>query len=122
MGIMKTVILGVIVLFSLFSTGKGCFGRCTVSTGRLVETTVTSIMHQQDDIKELEKESFIVCDTDGDEGLSWDEVEKCEDKYKLFLDVDSFDHLPNKEEFESFDTNEDGVLFYKEWEDAIDEE
>ena len=33
-----------------------------------------------------------------------------------------FDHLPNKEEFESFDTDKDGVLFYDEWEKSIDEE
>ena len=33
---------------------------------------------KQDEIMELEKESFIVCDTDGDKGLSWEEVDNCE--------------------------------------------
>ena len=33
-----------------------------------------------DGLKEFEKESFIFCDTDGDQGLSWDEVENCEVK------------------------------------------
>ena len=42
----------------------------------------------QNEIIELEKESFIVCDTDGDKGLSWDEVDNCEVKniwLKIFV-------------------------------------
>ena len=42
----------------------------------------------QNEIIELEKESFIVCDTDGDKGLSWEEVDNCEVKnfwLKIFV-------------------------------------
>ena len=97
---------------------------------------------KQDEIMELEKESCIVCDTDGDKGLSWEEVDNCEvlkngdleysfswlsfqylfqimkAKYGLFLDMESLDHLPNKEDFDTFDTDKDGILFFEEWENA----
>merc|ERR1711936_1366669 len=65
------------------------------------------------DIEFLEKKSFDVCDIDEDGGLSWDEVEICEENYKDFLKID---HLPTKEDFDHFDADSNGVLFFDEWE------
>ena len=80
--------------------------------------------------------SFDVCDKDGDGGLTWQEVEDCivsitnqsvsrpisikhisifQDAYGAFINVDK---LPSKEDFEMFDTNEDGTLYYDEWAEA----
>merc|ERR1712141_317397 len=66
-----------------------------------------------EEIKILEEEAFVVCDFDKDGGLSWDEVEKCEDMYGKLLNLD---HLPNKNDFDHYDTNSNGVLLFEEWE------
>merc|ERR1711971_262361 len=53
-----------------------------------------------------------VCNTDGEEGLSWAEVEDC---------LEHFCHLlpeiacPTKEEFEFFDMDGNGILTWSEW-------
>merc|ERR1712018_299558 len=67
------------------------------------------------DIAYLEWMFFDVCDKDGDGGLTWQEVEDCIDAYGAFINVDK---LPSKEDFESFDTNGDGTLYYDEWAEA----
>ena len=38
-----------------------------------------------------------------------------QDAYGAFINVDK---LPSKEDFEMFDTNEDGTLYYDEWAEA----
>jgi len=65
------------------------------------------------DVEFLEQKAFDVCDIDEDGGLSWDEVELCEENYGEFLKLD---HLPNKDDFEHFDADSNGVLFFDEWE------
>merc|ERR1711890_145112 len=65
-----------------------------------------------DDI--IQKEAFNICDSDGTEGLTWAEVEKCLEKYSML--VEAFVHfLPTHEEFDSFDLNKDGTLLLEEW-------
>merc|ERR1711976_615884 len=67
------------------------------------------------DIAYLEWMSFDVCDENGDGGLTWQEVEDCINAYGAFINVDK---LPSKEDFEHFDTNGDGTLYYDEWAEA----
>ena len=88
------------------------------------------------DIAYIEWMSFDVCDENGDGGLTWQEVEDCivsiyvfviydkiemlrfiqfQNAYGAFVNVDK---LPSKEDFEHFDTNGDGTLYYDEWAEA----
>lgn len=60
----------------------------------------------------LEKQTFTVCEEDGQPGLTWDEVEHCLEKYQQFLN-DAV--IPSKDDFVYFDENSDGVLFFDEW-------
>merc|ERR1712018_527135 len=69
-------------------------------------------------LKDLEKKAFQVCDEDQDGGLTWDEVSQYEDAYGQFINLDS---LPDENDFKDFDADEDGVLFYEEWEKQVDE-
>ena len=45
------------------------------------------------------------------DGLTWNEVELCEDKFCEMLTIT----CPTKTDFESFDVNEDGILTIKEF-------
>merc|ERR1712080_585474 len=64
-------------------------------------------------IELLEKKSFEICDENEDGGLSWAEVETCEETYGLFVNLD---RLPNKEDFDYFDSDQNGILYFEEWE------
>ena len=54
-------------------------------------------------------EAFSVCNLDGIDGLTWNEVEQCEDKFCEMLT----NTCPTKTDFESFDANGDGFLQVK---------
>ena len=41
-----------------------------------------------------------------------------QDAYGQFINLDS---LPDENDFKDFDADEDGVLFYEEWEKQVDE-
>merc|ERR1719249_194355 len=60
----------------------------------------------------LEMYAFTVCEADGQQGLTWAEVEQCEDK---FADTDFSMPPPSFEDFTKFDVNGDGVLTMEEW-------
>ena len=63
------------------------------------------------------KESFIfmMCDQDGDEGLTWNEVLECEDVFGHLLHMwPTMVILPTKEDFDSYDADKDGILFLEE--------
>merc|ERR1712012_926812 len=67
-------------------------------------------------LNELDMQSFAVCNNDGEPGLTWDEVDLCVTTFgHFFKDV----NIPTLEDFEHFDTNADGVLFYEEWLKAL---
>merc|ERR1719361_657936 len=73
---------------------------CSPGEGREMdesEEMFTDETEEFEEIKILEQEAFVVCDFDKDGGLSWDEVEKCEEMYGKLLKLD---HLPNKDEVE----------------------
>merc|ERR1712240_622922 len=66
------------------------------------------------DIEELEMQAFEQCESDGEEGLTWDEVEECEAMFGPMLTDQGID-LPTEEDFQASDLNKDGILLYKEW-------
>merc|ERR1712126_252525 len=49
-----------------------------------------------DDIEELEMQAFEQCESDGEEGLTWDEVEECEALFGPMLTDQGID-LPTEE-------------------------
>merc|ERR1712243_277434 len=71
------------------------------------------------DIEELEMQAFEQCESDGEEGLTWDEVEECEAMFGLMLTDQGID-LPTEEDFQASDLNKDGILLYKEWMEWVD--
>merc|ERR1719153_462353 len=59
---------------------------------------------------EIEETAFGECESDGEEGLTWAEVEQCEDKY-----ADYGVPLPTFEDFQECDLDNDGTLLMEEW-------
>merc|ERR1712126_504483 len=58
------------------------------------------------DIEELEMQAFEQCESDGEEGLTWDEVEACEAMFGPML-TDQGIVLPTEEDFQASDLNKD---------------
>merc|ERR1712112_669737 len=71
------------------------------------------------DIEELEMQAFEQCESDGEEGLTWDEVEECEAMFGPMLTDQGID-LPTEEDFQASDLNKDGILLYREWQEWAD--
>lgn len=62
----------------------------------------------------LAKQAFQTCETDGEEGLTWDEVDACEDDFCQLLNIE----CPTEEEHEAMDLNGDGNLTWSEYLEA----
>merc|ERR1712021_308339 len=60
----------------------------------------------------IETFAYEICNRDGVDGLSWTEVEQCEELY-----CDDLPEItcPKKEDFEFFDMDGDGILTWSEW-------
>merc|ERR1712243_322818 len=71
------------------------------------------------DIEELEMLAFEQCESDGEEGLTWNEVEECEEIFGPML-TDQGIVLPTEEDFEASDLNKDGILLLREWKEWAD--
>merc|ERR1712126_127744 len=71
------------------------------------------------DIEELEMQAFEQCESDGEGGLTWDEVEECEALFGPMLTDQGID-LPTEEDFQASDLNKDGILLYREWQEWVD--
>merc|ERR1711962_1400149 len=56
------------------------------------------------DVEELEMQAFEQCESDGEEGLTWDEVEACEAIFGPML-TDQGIVLPTEEDFQASDLN-----------------
>ena len=59
----------------------------------------------------LTSKAFVQCENDGIYGLSWNEVNQCEDKFCGMLNVS----CPTKERFNFFDVDKDGILTWEEY-------
>merc|ERR1711962_48189 len=68
------------------------------------------------DVVMYEMEAFEKCETDGVDGLSWDEVEACEDMFGDQLEELGI-ALPSEDDFNASDLNGDGTLLFEEWEE-----
>merc|ERR1719270_2128288 len=54
---------------------------------------------------------FFACDSNGDDALTWTEVEVCEEK---FCDIVTF-KCPSQQDFDHFDLDNNGLLTYDEY-------
>eukprot|EP00091_Calanus_sinicus_P004948 TRINITY_DN15306_c0_g1_i2.p3 TRINITY_DN15306_c0_g1~~TRINITY_DN15306_c0_g1_i2.p3 ORF type:complete len:103 (-),score=39.06 TRINITY_DN15306_c0_g1_i2:73-381(-) len=66
-----------------------------------------------EELSEIEKAAFTVCESDGADGLTWAEVEECEAQFADSAPVP----LPTLADFNMFDLNNDGVIFLEEWQE-----
>merc|ERR1712215_530843 len=71
------------------------------------------------ELLETEMKAFAVCDTDKMIGLTWAEVEKCEERFKDEI-AEMGICLPTKEIFDAFDLDKDGTLLFEEWEEYLE--
>merc|ERR1712080_588635 len=65
------------------------------------------------EIMQKEVIAFQVCESDGEEGLTWEEVASCEEVYAPVLQQ-SGSSVPTQEDFLSADLNSDGILLFEE--------
>ena len=56
------------------------------------------------------KQAFKTCETDGVDGLTWQEVEECEDTFCGLLSIE----CPTQADFDAMDGNSDGILTFVE--------
>merc|ERR1712212_801595 len=68
-----------------------------------------------DQLEAFEQLSFTLCNKDGNDGLTWDEIKACKGKYCGNKKLVERKDCPKKSAFNSFDTNKDGILLYSEW-------
>lgn len=66
------------------------------------------------EINEIARKAFLICDTEDPQGLTWDEVADCEDKFCGVLAM----QCPTEADFENSDLNGDGVLTWTEYQNA----
>ena len=69
------------------------------------------ILEKDDIYFKLTSKAFDQCEKDGIYGLSWNEVNQCEDKFCGILNVS----CPTKDKFDFFDENKDGILTWEEY-------
>merc|ERR1712083_424444 len=61
-----------------------------------------------------ERLAFMLCEADGEEGLTWTEVEDCEERFAYLL-TEMGQDVPTEADFNSVDLNLDGILEFDEW-------
>merc|ERR1711974_481528 len=71
-----------------------------------------------EEIQFFEMMAFKVCDSDKMMGLTWKEVQKCEERFGELLTLEDVP-IPSKDDFNSADENSDGILTKEEWNDWI---
>jgi len=122
------ILLGLICYsFYLFPSSDGCL---IIVVTNADNSTSILIGRNDQDRKEmidwskfnLAKQAFQTCETDGEEGLTWDEVDSCEDEFCQLLNIE----CPTEEQHEAMDLNDDGNLTWSEFLEAsfgmLDEE
>merc|ERR1712117_31734 len=98
----------------LVPPAEACF-TCTAN-GRKKREAATGLLVSRSAVEQEEEIAFAACDTDQVEGLTWQEVERCEEKYLLLLGEVGIE-APSKADFEAADLDGNGALLFKEWKD-----
>merc|ERR1711962_1745633 len=100
------------ILIDLLLPTEACkWGKREAATGRLNFLTA---------VEQEEELAFAACNTDQVDGLTWQEVQRCEVKEKYYLLMSKVGiEAPIKDAFEMADLNSDGTLLFKEWKDWV---
>merc|ERR1711971_428270 len=102
---MKTAIILTLLAMCGSLTNACCKIACHVGNNN-------HIGRMDDTVDAFETLAFGVCNTDGIEGLSWDEVEQCEGQYcNLLTNI----NCPTRDDFDFFDVDGNGILTWSEW-------
>merc|ERR1712233_145504 len=104
--------LFVLVLHLLPPPAETCF-TCNTS-GRKKREAASGLLVSRSAVEE--EIAFAACDSDQAEGLTWQEVEQCEEKYLLLLTEVGIE-APSKADFEAADLDGNGALLLNEWKD-----
>ena len=71
-----------------------------------------------EELKAEELLAFRFCNFDLEAGLTWVEVENCEEAFAEVFAAQNIP-VPTEEDFNSADLNSDGILFFEEWEQWV---
>merc|ERR1711942_443572 len=85
----------------------------------LAISTFVSCMKIPEDLYKTERKAFAMCDSDRMIGLTWKEVEKCEERFGDKL-LEKGIPLPSEVDFDNADLNGDGTLLFEEWEKFVE--
>jgi len=85
---------------------------------KITKQTNPGLLVSPSAVQQEEELAFAACDTDQAEGLTWHEVERCEEKYLLLLTEVGIE-APTKAEFEAADLDGNGALLFNEWKDWV---
>merc|ERR1711994_31131 len=111
-----SVYLLLVLLLEVLVPANACF-TCNTS-GRKKREAATGLLVSPSAVQQEEELAFAACDTDQAEGLTWLEVERCEEKYLLLLTEVGIE-APTKAEFEAADLDGNGALLFNEWKDWV---
>ena len=75
-----------------------------------------ALNQKEEEMKTNEIIAFDLCESEptNGEGLTWKEVEDCEEKFKKVAEKNNI-YLPSKQDFDDSDMDKDGVLMFPEW-------
>ena len=91
---------------------KNVFTYLILSAAKVKLNAISECLQRaSDQYVNLGLKAFDKCEYDGNPGLSWSEIERCEDIFCGMLTI----HCPTKEDFDNFDSNGDGILTMKEY-------
>merc|ERR1711971_273113 len=97
---------------AIILTILGMFGSLTNACCLLACCKGNTFGRMDDTEDAFETLAFGVCNTDGIEGLSWDEVEQCEEQFcNLLTNI----NCPTRDDFDFFDVDGNGILTWSEW-------
>merc|ERR1712173_147655 len=108
--------LMLVLALDLLPPAEACF-TCNTS-GRKKREAATGLLVSRSAVEQEEEIAFAACDTDQAEGLTWQEVEQCEEKYLLLLGEVGIE-APSKADFEAADLDGNGALLFNEWKDWV---
>eukprot|EP00092_Neocalanus_flemingeri_P026131 GFUD01028321.1.p1 GENE.GFUD01028321.1~~GFUD01028321.1.p1 ORF type:complete len:106 (+),score=30.72 GFUD01028321.1:60-377(+) len=74
-----------------------------------------------DKLMEDEQLAFMMCDLDDTTGLTWLEVQTCEETYAVEIAENNIP-IPSEDNFNAADLDKDGTLLFVEWMEWVEAE